>query len=103
MEPADSDVTAISHAGKVAAIVARARAAQRRFETGATQARYDRAALAAAWTLMAPARNLALAEMAVRLTGLGKVADKVTKNHRKTLGLLRLFYCHIIHFSPLTI
>ena len=33
--------------------------------------------------------RLILAELAVKTTGLGTVADKVTKNHRKTLGLLR--------------
>src|SRR4030095_15676214 len=38
---------------------------------------------------MEPTRNRALAELAVRATGLGNVADKVAKNHRKTLGLLR--------------
>jgi sulfoacetaldehyde dehydrogenase len=35
------------------------------------------------------ARNRTLAELAVRETGLGNVADKIQKNHRKTLGLLR--------------
>ena len=74
---------------EIDAIVARARAAQARFEEGADQARYDRAALAAAWAVMEPARNRELAELAVRTTGLGNVADKITKNHRKTLGLLR--------------
>ena len=73
----------------VDAIIARARDAQRRFEADATQERYDRAAVAAAWALMEPDRNRALAEMAVRTTGLGNVEDKVVKNHRKTLGLLR--------------
>jgi sulfoacetaldehyde dehydrogenase len=38
---------------------------------------------------MKPENNRALAELAVRDTGLGNVADKITKNHRKTLGLLR--------------
>ena len=38
---------------------------------------------------MEPARNRTLAELAVRDTGLGDVADKIDKNHRKTLGLLR--------------
>ncbi len=47
------------------------------------------AALAAAWALMQPDRNAELAAMAVATTGLGNVADKITKNHRKTLGLLR--------------
>ncbi len=70
-------------------VVARARQAQARYEKGADQARYDRAALAAAWTLMEPARNRDLAQFAVSTTGLGKVSDKVAKNHRKTLGLLR--------------
>ncbi len=73
----------------VEAVVARARRAQAGFAAGADQARYDRAALAAAWALMEPARNRELAEMAVATTGLGRVEDKVAKNHRKTLGLLR--------------
>ena len=38
---------------------------------------------------MEPARNRSLAKLAVRDTGLGNVADKIQKNHRKTLGLLR--------------
>ena len=38
---------------------------------------------------MEPSRNRALAELAVRDTGLGNVADKIQKNHRKTLGLIR--------------
>ncbi|MEM7216339.1 MAG: aldehyde dehydrogenase family protein [Pseudomonadota bacterium] len=70
-------------------LIERARAAQRTFEAGATQERYDTAALAAAWAIMEPARNEELATMAVETTGLGNVADKITKNHRKTLGLLR--------------
>src|SRR6185295_13458096 len=49
----------------------------------------DMLALAAGWAIMEPARNRALAELAVRDTGLGSVDDKITKNHRKTLGLLR--------------
>jgi len=73
----------------VDAVVARARAAQARYADGATQQRYDQAALAAAWSLMEPTRNRELSELAVETTGLGNVDDKVTKNHRKTLGLLR--------------
>ena len=83
LSPEDDDALVIDD------LVARARAAQARFERGADQARYDRAALAAGWALMEPARNRELAEMAVETTGLGNVADKITKNHRKTLGLLR--------------
>ena len=71
------------------AVVARARTAQERFATAGSQARFDRAAQAAGWAIMQPARNRELAELAVQTTGLGNVADKITKNHRKTLGLLR--------------
>ena len=38
---------------------------------------------------MEPGRNRALAELAVKDTGLGNAPDKIVKNHRKTLGLLR--------------
>ncbi|WP_308918325.1 acylating sulfoacetaldehyde dehydrogenase [Jannaschia sp. LMIT008] len=74
---------------EIDAIVARARAAQRRYERDGSQELYDRAAAAAAWAIMEPERNRTLAELAVRTTGLGNVPDKVTKNHRKTLGLMR--------------
>jgi len=74
---------------EIDAVVARAAAAQKKYETGATQHRYDMAALAAAWALMQPDRNEALSTMAVETTGLGNVADKIAKNHRKTLGTLR--------------
>ena len=70
-------------------LVERARLAQKEFEANGSQERYDMAALAAAWALMDPARNEELATMAVELTGLGNIKDKITKNHRKTLGVLR--------------
>ncbi|MBT6543408.1 MAG: aldehyde dehydrogenase family protein, partial [Rhodobacteraceae bacterium] len=70
-------------------IVARARAAQQQFEAGGSQALYDRAATAAAWAIMEPSHNEKLAKLAVETTGLGNVPDKITKNHRKTLGLMR--------------
>jgi len=72
----------------VAALVAKARAAQKIFERSG-QEQLDEAAIAAGWAIMNPQRNQALAELAVKDTGLGVVADKVLKNHRKTLGLLR--------------
>ena len=74
---------------EIEALVARARDAQAAYETNGSQARYDRAAQAAAWAIMEPARNRELAELAVATTGLGNVPDKITKNHRKTLGLMR--------------
>ena len=73
----------------VDAIISDARAAQRAYEAGATQERYDRAAQAAGWAILEPGRNRALAELAVETTGLGNVNDKILKNHRKTLGLMR--------------
>jgi sulfoacetaldehyde dehydrogenase len=74
---------------QVDALIARARAAQVRFAEGADQARFDQAAKAVAWAIMEPERNRILSNQAVELTGLGNVADKITKNHRKTLGLIR--------------
>ncbi|WP_300060012.1 aldehyde dehydrogenase family protein [uncultured Roseobacter sp.] len=82
-------MTAADPLAQVDAIVARARAAQIHLETTGSQQVYDRAAQAAAWAIMEPAHNRHLAELAVETTGLGNVADKITKNHRKTLGLMR--------------
>ncbi|NBX04669.1 MAG: aldehyde dehydrogenase family protein, partial [Betaproteobacteria bacterium] len=73
---------------EVAALVARARAAQA-VANGYDQARVDELVAAAGWAIIEPARNRALAELAVADTGIGNVEDKVRKNHRKTLGLLR--------------
>lgn len=72
----------------VAPLIAKARAAQKIFGR-ATQETLDEVATAAGWAIMNPEHNRALAELAVKDTGLGVVADKITKNHRKTLGLLR--------------
>jgi sulfoacetaldehyde dehydrogenase len=72
----------------IEAIVALAKAAQAQYEAEGSQARYNRAAQAVAWAIMEPARNRDLAELAVQTTGLGNVPDKITKNHRKTFGLM---------------
>jgi sulfoacetaldehyde dehydrogenase len=56
---------------------------------GASQARVDEAVTALAWSLYKPGHARALAEQAVADTGLGKAADKITKNTRKTFGTLR--------------
>jgi sulfoacetaldehyde dehydrogenase len=74
--------------GEVAALVARARAAQA-IADGYDQARVDELVAAAGWAILEPARNRLLSELAVADTGIGNVEDKVRKNHRKTLGLLR--------------
>jgi len=73
---------------EVEALVARARAAQRIYERS-TQEEVDAVVTAAGWAIVEPGRNRALAEMSVEATGIGNVEDKVRKNHRKTLGLLR--------------
>ena len=48
----------------VQAIVAHSRIAQAKYEKNGSQERYDRAAQAAAWAIMEPARNQRLAELA---------------------------------------
>ncbi|MFM8677735.1 MAG: aldehyde dehydrogenase family protein, partial [Burkholderiaceae bacterium] len=69
-------------------LVARARVAQSRID-GYTQQQVDLMVSSVAWAILEPARNRTLAEMAVRDTGLGDIDDKIAKNFRKTLGLLR--------------
>lgn len=56
---------------------------------GYDQARVDELVCAAGWAILEPTRNRELAALAVLHTGVGNEADKVRKNHRKTLGLLR--------------
>lgn len=73
---------------EVESLLERARAAQR-VADGYDQTRVDELVLAAGWAILEPTRNRALAELAVADTGIGDVEDKVRKNHRKTLGLLR--------------
>ncbi len=80
LEPA-ADTTVIE-------LVRRARTAQR-VADGYSQARVDELVAAAGWAMLEPTRNQALAELAVADTGIGDAADKLRKNQRKTLGLLR--------------
>lgn len=82
------DSTTQATCDTVTDLVNRARAAQRRFEQ-CSQEEVDEAVVAVGWAIMEPVRNRSLAEMAVRDTGLGDVEDKIQKNYRKTLGLLR--------------
>jgi sulfoacetaldehyde dehydrogenase len=74
--------------GPIFDVVQRARAAQAVVDSY-DQARVDELVDAAAWAIIEPTRNQSLAERAVADTGIGNVADKVRKNYRKTLGLLR--------------
>jgi len=82
-KPQDLEAQAVVHA-----LVARARAAQH-IANFYDQARVDELVAAAGWAIIEPARNQALAELAVTDTGIGNVPDKVRKNYRKTFGLLR--------------
>lgn len=83
-----TQMTKSAASAQVEEMVLRARRAQEAV-SGYTQEQADLLALAAAWALIEPSRNLELARLAVDDTSLGNVDDKVTKNHRKTMGLLR--------------
>ena len=72
----------------VRALIERARNAQA-VADAYDQAQVDQLVAAAGWAIIEPARNRELAELAVSDTGIGNVDDKIRKNHRKTLGLLR--------------
>lgn len=88
-KPKDSQTTTDQDAvATVSALLDRARAAQAVY-AGYDQAAVDEVVTAVAWTLLEPSTNRRLSEQAVADTGLGHVEDKITKNHRKTLGLLR--------------
>ena len=54
-----------------------------------SQEQVDELILAVAWEIIQPENNKELSEMAVKQTGLGNVEDKIRKNRRKTIGLLR--------------
>jgi sulfoacetaldehyde dehydrogenase len=75
-------------AATIAGLVARARDAQAAFDT-ATQELVDEVVTAVGWAIVDPDHNRALAELSVADTGLGNVEDKIAKNRRKTIGLLR--------------
>jgi sulfoacetaldehyde dehydrogenase len=84
----ENPTAAAATSAPIEELVARARAAQRRYESW-TQQQVDMAVLAAGWAIIEPRRNRELAELSVAATGIGNVEDKLRKNHRKTLGLLR--------------
>jgi sulfoacetaldehyde dehydrogenase len=72
----------------VSVLIDRAHAAQRIYERY-SQEQVDEVVTAAGWAIVNPEHNRQLAELAVADTDLGNVADKITKNRRKTMGLLR--------------
>ena len=69
-------------------LIDRARTAMGEFKNR-DQEQVDQAVRAVAWSVYKPEHARALAEMAVKDTGLGDVVSKVTKNTRKTFGTLR--------------
>ncbi len=84
----DRKSSAPDAASVVSALIERARAAQA-VANGYDQIQVDHLVAAAGWAIMEPTRNRELAQLAVADTGIGNVDDKIRKNHRKTLGLLR--------------
>ena len=73
---------------RVKTLIAQARTAQAQFEADSQEV-VDELIVGLAWAILEPGTNRSLAEQAVQETGLGDVKDKIIKNHRKTLGLLR--------------
>ena len=86
--PSMSHVSSSAVVSTVHALIERARAAQA-IANEYDQQRVDDLVAAAGWAILEPARNRELAALAVADTGIGNVEDKVRKNQRKTLGLLR--------------
>lgn len=73
---------------KVANLIDKARAAQAIYDRY-DQTQVDEVVTAVGWAIINEDNNHQLTEMAIKDTGIGKYEDKIRKNHRKTLGLLR--------------
>ena len=71
----------------IAQLVARARIAQAQV-AGYTQEQIDRVCTAIAWEVYNDENIRKLAELAVSETGMGSVADKITKHKNKVLGVI---------------
>ena len=72
----------------IQSLVRRAKEAQKKFEKY-NQEQVDEVVTAVAWALCNPSTNKLISNLAVDSTGLGNAEDKINKNKRKTLGLLR--------------
>ena len=72
----------------IQSLVLKAKKAQSIFENY-NQNQVDEVITAVAWTLCKPSNNKKISNLAVSETGLGNPEDKILKNRRKTLGLLR--------------
>ena len=69
-------------------LVQKAKIAQLNFEKY-NQEQVNEVITAVAWAICNPLNNKLIAELSVSSTNLGKKEDKIIKNRRKTLGLLR--------------
>ena len=78
----------ISSKKVVKEIVKEARKAQSIFENY-NQTQVDEIVTAVAWAICKPSNNKLISDKAVSETGFGNSEDKIFKNKRKTLGLLR--------------
>ena len=72
----------------IQSLVHRAKEAQKKIEKY-NQEQVDEVVTAVAWALCNPSTNKLISNLAVDSTGLGNSEDKISKNKRKTLGLLR--------------
>lgn len=73
---------------KIATLMDKARAAQAIYDHY-DQTQVDEVVTAVGWAIINDDNNHLLTEMAIKDTGIGKYEDKLRKNFRKTLGLLR--------------
>ena len=73
---------------RIARLIDKARAAQSIYD-GYDQTQVDEVVTAVGWAIINEENNHLLTEMAIKDTGIGKYEDKIRKNYRKTLGLLR--------------
>ncbi len=69
-------------------LIDKARVAQAIYESY-DQIQVDEVVTAIGWTIINDDNNQLLTEMAIKHTGIGRYEDKLRKNFRKTLGLLR--------------
>lgn len=72
----------------IQSLLNKAKEAQKKFEKY-NQEQVDEVVTAVAWALCNPSTNKLISNLAVDSTGLGNAEDKISKNKRKTLGLLR--------------
>jgi len=72
----------------IQSLLHKAKEAQKKFEKY-NQEQVDEVVTAVAWSICNPTHNKLISDLAVNTTSLGKADDKIVKNKRKTLGLLR--------------